>query len=468
MSGAGLKNLLAAASGAAAIDQLLSERKCLVDHTGRWLSYGEVLSLIRSQARELKRHRGGVALVAPANDIASAVAILAAWSAGIAVALIDPAAELAARNAFVSAFKPEVTFTPQAGFIATGLSGEPVRPGTGILMSTSGTTGSSKFVRLPSEALFANANQIARVLAINERDIGICHLPLHYSYGLSVLLSHIESGAAAFLTDEKITSPDFGTKISAAGGTHLPGVPFHYTTIARMGLDRIVPPSVTTFTQAGGHLERRFRDTIYTQAQTRGARFYVMYGQTEAAPRMTTLPDHVFPAKPDSVGCALPGGKIEIVDENGNSLPPETVGRIVYRGPNVMWGYATSRACLTRGDDLNGRLETGDMGRLDDDGFLFIVGRNQRLAKIAGLRIGLDEIEQRLKPEFDVALLPDTESVRIYFAGPAGTTEALSQRVSALAGEYKIPARSFVLTPVAAIPLKASGKVDFARLNALA
>jgi hypothetical protein len=106
---------------------------------------------------------------------------------------------------------------------------------------------------------------------------------------------------------------------------------------------------------------------------------------------MTTLPSHVFPAKPDSVGCSVPGGQIEIVDENGALLSPETVGRIVYRGPNVMWGYATSRACLARGDELNGRLETGDMGRLDADGYLYIIGRNQRFAKIAGLRIGIDE-----------------------------------------------------------------------------
>jgi len=464
----GLQNLLAAASGKTALDARLSGRKCLVDVSGRWLSYDEVLSLMRSQALELDRHRGGMALVAPANDVASAVAILAAWAVGIAIALIDPAIEPAARDAFVSAFRPEVAFTSQTGYIATGLSGKPVYPGTGILLSTSGTTGSSKFVRLPSTALFVNADQIARVLEINERDVGVCHLPLHYSYGLSVLLSHIERGAAAFLTDEKITSRDFGEKISAVGGTHLPGVPFHYTALARMGLDRLVPPSVMTFTQAGGHLDRRVREAIYAEARARGARFYVMYGQTEAAPRMTTLPSHVFPTKPDSVGRSVPGGRIEIIDENGALLPPETVGRIVYRGPNVMWGYATSRACLARGDELNGRLETGDMGRLDADGYLFIIGRNQRFAKIAGLRIGLDEIEQRLKPEFDVALLPDTESVRIYFAGPEGAKEAVAQRLRDLAGEYRIPSRSFVLTPVAAIPLKASGKVDFARLSALA
>lgn len=468
MSTSGLQNLLAAASGGTTIDERLSGRNCLVDEAGRWFTYGEVLSLIRSQALQLERHRGGVALIAPANDVMSVVAILAAWAAGVAAALIDPAIQPVAREALISVFGPEVLFTSQTGYVATGSSGEPVYPGTGILLSTSGTTGSSKFVRLPSTALFVNANQIARVLKINERDVGVCHLPLHYSYGLSVLLSHIERGAAVFLTDEKVTSREFGEKISAMGGTHLPGVPFHYTVLARMGLDRLVPPSVTTLTQAGGHLERRIREAIYAQARARGARFYVMYGQTEAAPRMTTLDSDLFPTKPNSVGRAVPAGHIEIVDEKGALLPPETAGQIVYRGPNVMWGYATSRACLARGDELNGRLETGDMGRLDVDGNLFIIGRNQRFAKIAGLRIGLDEIEQRLKPEFDVALLPDTETVRIYFAGPEGTAEALAQRVSDLAGEYNIPCRSFVLTPVAAIPLKASGKVDVGRLSVFA
>src|SRR5262249_9784846 len=155
----------------------LSGRKCLVDVSGHWLSYEEVLSLMRPQVLALGRHRGGMALVAPENDVASAVAILAAWAAVIAVALFDPAIAQATRDAFVSAFHPEVLFTSQTGYIATGSSGEPVHPGTGILLSTSGTTGSSKFVRLPSTALFVNADQIARVLEITERDVGVCHLP---------------------------------------------------------------------------------------------------------------------------------------------------------------------------------------------------------------------------------------------------------------------------------------------------
>jgi acyl-CoA synthetase (AMP-forming)/AMP-acid ligase II len=408
-----------------------------------------------------------VALIAPDNDCASVIAILGAWGAGLAVALIDPTLNSVARDHIVDALHPEVVFTPEDGFDITGRCGEPITSGTGILLSTSGTTGSSKFARLSTGGLLANASQIVQALNITEDEVGICHLPLHYSYGLSVLLSHIEQGAGLFLTKEKITSPEFPKKIAAAGGSHLPGVPFHYTTMLRLGCDRVVPTTVRTFTQAGGHLDRSSREAFYTWATHRKARFYIMYGQTEAGPRMTTLASEAFSGKPESVGKPMAGGRIEIVNESGVRVPAGQVGQIVYHGPNVMWGYATSRACLGLGDEMNGCLETGDMGWLDSDGDLFVTGRNQRFAKVAGLRISLDEVERYLKADFDVALISEADSIRVFVAGQQNCREALSSRLSELAAVYKIPRRSFLLVPVPAIPLRESGKVDFARLREL-
>jgi acyl-CoA synthetase (AMP-forming)/AMP-acid ligase II len=173
----------------------------------------------------------------------------------------------------------------------------------------------------------------------------------------------------------------------------------------------------------------------------------------------------MFANKPDSVGRAMPGATVEIVDETGAALPSGSVGQIVYRGPNVMYGYAVSRECLAKDDELNGRLETGDIGWLDADGDLYITGRNKRFAKIAGLRIGLDEVERRLKPDFDVALLPSDESIVIFSVPSRATTESIASRLSSLANEYKIPMRSFVIREVGAIPILPSGKVDFARLR---
>ena len=118
-----------------------------------------------------------------------------------------------------------------------------------------------------------------------------------------------------------------------------------------------------------------------------------MYGQTEAGPRITTLQSDEFPENSASVGRALSGGLLSIIDDDGKAKPPGIEGNVVYQGPNVMMGYATSREDLALPDVLGGRLETGDRGILSNDGILTLTGRMQRFAKIAGLRIALNEIE---------------------------------------------------------------------------
>ena len=216
---------------------------------------------------------------------------------------------------------------------------------------------------------------------------------MHYSYGLSVVTSHLTCGGKLCLINDSITSSSFWSKIGVSG-SHLPGVPFHYIALARLGLG-LVPPSVKTFTQAGGALDLRIQTKMRDWAEQRGSQFFVMYGQTEAAPRMATLQHADHARKAGSVGVALAGGQFSILDDHGAPLPADAVGTVVYEGPNVMMGYATSRADLGAGDEMNGRLETGDLGRLDYDGFLYLTGRTKRFAKIAGYRLGLDEIEER-------------------------------------------------------------------------
>src|SRR6202453_3904274 len=111
---------------------------------------------------------------------------------------------------------------------------------------------------------------------------------------------------------------------------------------------------------------------------------------------MATLQHADHARKAGSVGVALAGGQFAIVDESGAMLPADAVGTVVYEGPNVMLGYAMSRADLGKSDEMNGRLETGDLGRLDAEGFLYLTGRTKRFAKIAGYRLGLDEVAQEL------------------------------------------------------------------------
>ena len=206
-------------------------------------------------------------------------------------------------------------------------------------------------MRLSRDAVAANARQIAEALAIDELSVGVAHLPLHYSYG--VLHCHLASGGRGpnLFVNDSITSPSFWSKIGKVGGSHFPGVPFHYAALARLGAG-VVPDSISVFTQAGGALDLRIQTKIHEWATLRGGQFFVMYGQTEASPRMATLQHADFSRKAGSVGVALAGGRLSIVDDKGAPLPADTIGTVVYEGPNVMLGYAMSRCDLGKGDEM--------------------------------------------------------------------------------------------------------------------
>jgi acyl-CoA synthetase (AMP-forming)/AMP-acid ligase II len=461
------------------------------DRNDSWLTRKELrnasLDLARAMASEQKRL---VFLLCGVNS-ETIVGLLAGAAAGHATALVDPSVSKDVLTGLIQAYQPELLLgacgsgekltdvidgnatvnsaQSRAGVVEwiardTGSSFPPIDPALQLLLSTSGTTGSQKYVRLSRDAVVANARQIAEALHIDEESVGIAHLPLHYSYGLSVVTSHLTSGGRLCLISDSITSASFWSKIGNVGGSHFPGVPFHYVALARLGLT-LVPDSVKVFTQAGGALDLRVQTKMRDWAAQRGSQFFVMYGQTEASPRMATLQHADHARKAGSVGVALAGGQFSIVDDHGAPLPADAVGTVVYEGPNVMSGYATSRADLGKGDEMGGRLETGDLGRLDADGFLYLTGRTKRFAKIAGYRLGLDEIEKELFAVCPVACLDLGEKIAVAHEQESET--ALKARVRELADTYKVPSSSFALRKVLQIPRASSGKIDYARLKDL-
>jgi acyl-coenzyme A synthetase/AMP-(fatty) acid ligase len=461
------------------------------DCNNSWLTREELrrasLDLAKAIASDQKRL---VFLLCGVNS-ETIVGLLAGAAAGHATALIDPSVPEQLLKGLIESYQPELILgqrgsrekppdlssgkatvgsaQSRAGVVEWIASeGDPSRPPIDptlqLLLSTSGTTGSQKYVRLSRDAIVANASQIAQALALDEASVGIAHLPLHYSYGLSVVTSHLTSGGRLCLVNDSVTSPSFWSKIEKVGGSHFPGVPFHYVALARLGAG-LVPESVKVFTQAGGALDLRVQSKIRDWATQRAGQFFVMYGQTEASPRMATLQHADHSRKAGSVGVALAGGQFSIVDDHGAPMPADAVGAVVYEGPNVMSGYAMSRADLGKGDEMKGRLETGDLGRLDAEGFLYLTGRTKRFAKIAGYRLGLDEIEKELFSVCPVACLDLGEKIAV--AHEQDSETALKARVRVLADSYKVPSSSFALRRVPEIPRASSGKIDYARLKDL-
>ena len=461
------------------------------DRDGSWLTREEVRASSLDLATKIASERKRLVFLFCGVNSETLIGLLAAAAAGHATALIDPSVPQDVLTGLIQAYQPELVLGSRAigeklravadvtgtsgsldcragavEWIAgdSGTSSPPIDLALQLLLSTSGTTGSQKYVRLSRDAVVANARQIAQALAIDERSVGIAHLPLHYSYGLSVVTSHLMSGGRLCFINDSITSPSFWSKIRNVGGSHFPGVPFHYVALARLGLG-LVPDSVKVFTQAGGALDLRVQTKMRDWATQRGGQFFVMYGQTEASPRMATLQHADHSRKAGSVGVALAGGQFSIVDDHGEPLPTDAVGTVVYEGPNVMLGYATSRADLGNGDEMKGRLETGDLGRLDAEGFLYLTGRTKRFAKIAGYRLGLDEIESDLFAVCPVACLDLGEKIAV--AHEQDSETALKARVRELADSYKVPSSSFALRKVPQIPRASSGKIDYARLKDL-
>jgi len=224
-----------------------------------------------------------------------------------------------------------------------------------LLLTTSGSTGSPKLVRLSAKNLQSNAAAIAEYLGLTREERAITVLPMNYTYGLSVINSHLHSGARILLTNAPVIQKPFWEFFHLQEATSLVGVPYTYAMYHRMGLFKMELPSLRYMTQAGGKLPAAMVKEFAQWARTRGIRFFVMYGQTEATARMSYLPPDRVIEKTASVGVAIPGGRFSILDANNREITQSGVdGELVYRGPNVSLGYAESRADLEKEDENNG------------------------------------------------------------------------------------------------------------------
>lgn len=446
------------------IDGIAPDRPALLDDAGGdWLSYGALAGLARDWAGRMAGPRGVVFLYA-LNDAGSVAALLGALAAGHAVALFDPNLSEEARAGLEATYRPAWVVGPGAGALAHPAGEGPLHPDVAVLLSTSGSTGSAKLVRLTLAAMQANAAGIAEVLHIGGDDVAAGYLPLHYSYGLSVLTSHLIRGARIRLTDMGLTDRAFWPAMREAGITHMPGVPFHHQIMLKLGLKRLNLPTLRTLTQAGGALDPALRAQAHDFMAATGGRFFVLYGQTEAAPRITTLQHEDFPAAPRSVGTALPGCRIEILDPDA-----EGRGEVVFHGPNVMLGYAESRDDLGRGDDMGGRLPTGDVGFLDAEGRLTLTGRVKRMGKIYGLRVSLDEVEMLANTLGPAAVTQTGDALTVHIAttGDAAADETLAQAILArLRERFTVPPAGYRTRIVPAIPRTERGKIDYPALEA--
>lgn len=333
-----------------------------------------------------------------------------------------------------------------------------------LLLSTSGSTGSPKFVRLSYKNLESNTSSIIQYLKIVSSDVAITSLPMNYTYGLSVINTHLERGASCVLTNTSLMQKDFWTLFDSCGVTSFSGIPYTYEMLNRLRFTQKEHPSLRMMTQAGGHLEEKLQQ-LYTDYCNRYSKeFVIMYGQTEATARMAYLPYKESLNKIGSIGIAIPDGKLFLLDENGSEIAqPDVEGELCYKGDNVSLGYAYTGEDLIHGDDNCGFLKTGDLAKFDEDGFYFITGRKKRFVKIFGNRVNLDECENLLKEHFnltDIVCTGNDKKISIYLKD-----DNLSSQVSSFLSKLThLHPSVFTVKVVDAIPKNSSGKFLYQEL----
>ncbi|MGN0902585.1 MAG: AMP-binding protein [Succinivibrio sp.] len=273
------------------------------------------------------------------------------------------------------------------------------------LITTSGSTGSPKFVRQSYRNVESNSLSICEYLKLDERERPITVLPLYYTYGLSVINSHLYAGATILLTDKSIMQKEFWNFLKEYKATSISGVPYTYEMLHMLRFVRMDLPYLKTLTQAGGHLSPKLQEVFASYCEDHGKKFYVMYGQCEATARMSYLDPEMCLSHLGSIGKAIPGGMFEIKDEQDLKVSEsQKEGELIYKGPNVCMGYAHGFADLSLGDENNGVLHTEDLAYFDEDGYFYISGRKKRFLKIFGNRINLEELDEIVREQF-----PDIE-----------------------------------------------------------
>jgi acyl-CoA synthetase (AMP-forming)/AMP-acid ligase II len=447
-----------------------SDAPVLVDaREERIWTQDELSAAVQSFSDRLQSGRRELVFCLCGSDVASVIGYLGAVRARHAVALLAVAAPAHLTEALIDRYRPAFVVGPGRDAtiptIRTAPAGSSpaVADELGVLLSTSGTTGSPKLVRLSYRNVAANAASIVEYLGIERQERAILSLPIHYSYGLSVLHSHLAIGASLVLTSHSIIRREFWRDASRWSATSFAGVPYSYVMLERTGLLReMLPETMHTLTVAGGRLDPSSVIAVHDLISVRGGRLFVMYGQTEATARISYVPPEALPDKAHTIGVPIPRGRLTVRSEGEEIAEPDVEGELVYSGPNVMLGYAEHPGHLAFGDQLQGELHTGDLGSFDEDGFFRVTGRMKRIAKITGLRINLDEIEAAASIYGPVAAVDAGERILIF--RPTGAQIAGEDLRRELAHRFGLNSRAFAVREIERLPIAPSGKLDYETL----
>lgn len=428
---------------------------------GEVLSHGQLRSAVADFAARLPDASSGRRLVhlPVRRDLASVLSYLAVLEAGH-VALVTPETEQAA--AILKRYPPDITATGELERPFEQLAEAPrhlLHPDLALLLSTSGSTGSPKLVRLSARNLLSNARAIATALHLTKADRAVSSLPLHYCFGLSVLHSHLVVGGSVLLHEGSVGDPSLWEAVDGHGVTTLAVVPHMVELMASTGVLEHPHPSLRLLAQAGGRMSPDRVTRTTELGRESGWELAVMYGQTEATARICVLDPALVAQNPDSVGRPVAGTSLHL----DTSVPEahEGSGEVVVRGPGVMMGYAEHPDDLALGAMLT-ELRTGDLGRIGADGLLRLVGRRSGFVKVMGVRIDVGAVENALESAGYSCCVDaqDAELGVLVEPKPGRDAAEVSAAARAVAVRASGLGPAAVVVAVATLPRLPNGKVD--------
>lgn len=324
-----------------------------------------------------------------------------------------------------------------------------------FMLSTSGTTGSPKFVKLSESNLIENARSIINYLPIAATDVTPLMMPVYYSYGLSILTTNSISGGKIVCGVKDLMNKTFWEELNMYAFTSLSGVPFFYEMLNRTGFTQKKFDSLRYMTQAGGKLNEALLKKFAEYANENHILFFTMYGQTEATARMSYLSADKLIEKLGSIGKPILNGSFQI--------DPET-SELIYYGPNVFGGYASDVQDLQKFDNIQS-LHTGDLAKVDESGFYYITGRIKRIVKIFGSRINLDETEQILKNKFKGVGFACIGIQDKYLLIAVNSSEIEHNQITSyLLSNFEIHPSAIKIVIINEIPTTPNGKTNYSQL----
>lgn len=458
-----------------------SDRIAVISETGEKYSYKKLTE--DADRLSLNIPERSLVFLICENCYESIMAYIAFLRKKIVPILINPKNDSNMIEQLMCGYKPQYIFSPTDRTENFGteaavfgcyhlvktkyLEAPEMNPELAVLITTSGSTGSPKFVMQSYKNIESNTEAIAQYLDISPNDRAITTMPMSYTFGLSIIQSHLFRGAAVIATEKTLMDKGFWALLREQQATTFGGVPYIYQMLKRLCFGRMELPSLKYITQAGGRLPKELGLEFSEICRDKGIKFIIMYGQTEATARMSYLPWEYAFTKAGTIGIPIPGGEMLLIDSEGREITePDTAGELVYKGDNVTLGYAQCADDLKNPDIRNGVLFTGDMAMRDSDGFYTIVGRKKRFLKIFGNRVNLDEAEAMLNRNgFECVCSGRDDLMKIYIVSE--NDDDLKNAVDFISTKTGLNRSAFKAVSVPSIPRNDSGKILYSELEKL-